>query len=77
MTQTRCGCPSCAAGLCCYVADCDVATASGPRRRLLWGEVLELAQLLGGRVGDVVRAAANALESFRVGGVEYAPTRSR
>lgn len=77
MTQTRCGCPSCAAGLSCYVVDRDVATASGPRRRLLWGEVLELAQLLGGRVGDVIRTAANTLESFSVGGVEYAPTRPR
>jgi hypothetical protein len=41
---------------------------------MLWGDVITLATVVGGAVGDYIRAQANKLRGFSFAGVEYTAT---
>ena len=74
MTQ-RCTCPSCRVGLSCYRTSQPVVDAQNQTtQRMLWGDVIALATVVGGAVGDYIRAQANKLSDFSFADVEFMAT---
>ena len=70
-----CTCPSCSVGLSCYSTSRPIVDASNETtQRLLWGDVIALAAVVGGAVGDYIRAQANKLRDFSFAGVDYCAT---
>ena len=70
-----CQCPSCRVGLSCYRTSQPVVDAQNQTtQRMLWGDVIALATVVGGAVGDYIRAQANKLRDFSFAGVDYCAT---
>lgn len=75
MSANSCHCPSCRVGLSCYRTSRPVVDVQNQTtQRMLWGDVIALAAVIGGAVGDYIRAQANKLRGFSFAGVEYSAT---